>query len=125
MAFMRVVNAWVRLLGWSPVGKKVFLRIDDAFEEALKGRNFSGRLTALNQDGTAVIELEMPLVLKDETIKCVIAVPRHQGYDFYYLYWGLIAVDLAKPNRMNVSTDEQAGTRIAIASLKHGVGPQG
>lgn len=117
MAFMKVINVWVRLLGWSPVGKKVLLKIDDAFEEALKGRNFVGQITALNRDGTAVIELEMPLILKDGTLECVVAVPRHQHYDFYHIYWGLIAVNLVKPMRKNVSTEEQTETRIAIASL--------
>ncbi|MEW6220115.1 MAG: hypothetical protein AB1634_11370 [Thermodesulfobacteriota bacterium] len=118
MAFIKVFNALIRLTGWSPLGKQVLLRIDDAFERTLNGLKLAGRLTNLNQDGSAVIELERPFPLRDEFVTHVQAVPRHHGYDFYYLYWGLIAVELTNPNSMNVSTKEPTEGRIAIASLR-------
>jgi hypothetical protein len=110
MVLMRVFNAIVRLIGGSPVGKPVLLRIDDASEATLNSHQFAGRLVALNQDGTAVIELETPLVLGDGTIDRVVAVPRHQGYGFDRLSWGFITVNLLG----------QTGNPFAIASLKVG-----
>lgn len=118
MVLAKIFNTLARLIGWSPVGKPVLLRIDDASEATLKNRQFAGKLVILYQDGTAMIEPETPIALKDGTIAHVLAVPRHQGYNFYYLCWGFIAVYLINPNVVHGAANEQTGARFAVASLK-------
>jgi hypothetical protein len=118
MAFMTVLNALARVIGWSPIGKPVLLIIDDSSEQVLNGCQFGGKLAALNRDGTALIELEMPLYIEGKYTSRVLAVPRHQGYGFDYLCWGFIAVNLANPDEVYGSTTQKVDNWFAVASMK-------
>jgi hypothetical protein len=44
MVLLKVLTALARLIGWSPVGKSVLLKIDDASETMLNKRQFAERL---------------------------------------------------------------------------------
>lgn len=118
MALVKIFNVLASVIGWSPVGKAVLLRIDDTSEPTLNGRQFTGRLVSLNQDGTGVIELEELLILKGNAVRRVLAVPRHQGYDFFYLCWGFIAVNLFALDGVYGLGPAQTESWFAIGSLK-------
>jgi len=118
MALGKILSTLARLFGWSPIGKSVLLSIDDSLDTTLNNCLFYGNLVTVNQDGTAIIELEIPLALKESTMSRVLTIPRHQYCNFFYLFWGFIAVDLINPNMVNGLATEQTGARFAVASLK-------
>ena len=81
----------------------------------------AGKILALNDDGSALIELDSPINVDGNIIKCVIVICRHSGYDFYRLFLGFIAVHLGylPYNNYNKGRDKmQTQTWFAIASMK-------
>jgi hypothetical protein len=118
MALTKVLNVLTSLIGWSPVGKTVLVTIDDASDPTLNGRQFVGKLVTLNNDGTAVIEPDTLFTLRGNIIRHMLAVPRHEGYDFFYLRWGFIAVNLFACDGVYRLGTTQTESWFGIASLK-------
>ena len=114
---MKILSSLARLFGWTPVGKAVLVAIDDTDEQSLRGLRLTGKIVALSIDGTALIELDFPTGHLEQYPRCVYAVPRHVGYDFYRLYFGLIAVDLVRQPSDGVESGDKP-SHFAIASMK-------
>jgi hypothetical protein len=64
------------------------------------------------------MELENPLVVKEGHIRSLVAVPRHEKYNFDYLWLVGVAVNLFNPIEMDNSNIKKNESWIAIASLK-------
>lgn len=118
LALRNILCIFTNLIGWSPIGKEVLIQIDDAYKEILSKRLTHGRVVALTEDGNALIEVDNSLNDRERDTIRLLAVPRHQGYNFEGLCWGGIAVNLFDPSEMNNSAGYSQGTWIAIASLK-------
>lgn len=117
MAFMKIFNTFVRFVGWSPINKTVFLRIDDAADVTLNNNQLAGRLVSLNKDGTAIIDLHLPILLKAGAVNRLLAVPRHNHYNFYSLCFTAIAVNLLDPLKVLEDSPDGQDAWFAIATL--------
>lgn len=117
MAIMKILSTLVRFSGWTPVGKSVLIKIDDAAETKLNNQKFVGKVAALSDNGTALIELDSPINIAGESRDFVNAIPRHTGYDFYHLCFGFIAVNLVNLQG-NMVNNGQMRACFAIASMK-------
>ena len=60
---MKILSTLVRFTGWTPVGKSVLIKGDDSAEMNLNNLQLVGKLTALNDHGCALIELESPIII--------------------------------------------------------------
>jgi hypothetical protein len=83
------IERLVRALGWSPIGKKVRLLIEEG-RSSLVGTRIIGTVTALALDSSATVNTTTGEAF---TVKA-----RHVGYGFYYLRIGTIAVYLETPD---------------------------
>lgn len=113
VSFMRVLNALARRLGWSPVGKAIVLRIDDASDPTWGGVEISGWIRKVHEDGSAVIALVSPLHVGSTSISALIASPRHKNYAFTSLWSDFIAVNLVPFDK-----SEEAGRWMATATVR-------
>lgn len=111
-----ILRFFTSIIGWSAAGRRVLVRIDDTYEEALKDRQFRGRVVRLTSNGNALILLENPIKAKGKDLRNILAVPRHHGYDFNHLWWGSIAVNLI--NSVEMDDLKKPDAWIAIASIK-------
>ena len=96
---MRVLNRVARHFGWTPIGQRIVLQIDDAAEASLSGSKHAGRLTDLISDGSASIELDSPILVRGEEVRRFLVTPRHEGYDFYALWSDFIAASMCLSDR--------------------------
>lgn len=116
---MNILSKLLQIIGWNPVGKLVLLKIDDSASQQIKGLQFVGKISRLDNKNSALITLENPISIDNIVINNCIAICRHDGHDFFWLYFGFIATDLAivqgssKNNR-----DDSTLVRFAIASIK-------
>ena len=116
---MSILSKLMKSIGWHPVGKSVLLKIDDSVSEEIKGIQIVGMISNLINKNSALITLENPLVINDKVINNCIAICRHDGYDFFWLYFGFIAADLAYVQDSSENKiDDSSLVRFAIASIK-------
>jgi hypothetical protein len=116
---MSILSKLIQSIGWHPAGKSVLLKIDDSISEEIKGIQIVGKISSLNNKNSALITLENPLSINDKVINSCIAICRHDGYDFFRLYFGFIATDLAYvQDSPENKIDDSSLVRFAIASIK-------
>ena len=114
---MSIVSRLTRLSGWTPVGKSVEIEIDECSLPSLLGKILSARVVALKENGAAVLDLIEPIEQGAKRIQAVVAQPRHEGYDFFHVGFGTIAVDLS-PLAEEQGIEKQ-DTRFAIGLIKY------
>jgi hypothetical protein len=78
----REIERLVRASGWSPIGKRVDLLIEEG-RSSLVGTRLTGTVTALTPGSSATVSIA--------TGEVFTVGPRHVGYGFYYLRIGRIA----------------------------------
>ena len=91
---MRIVQKVAKLLGWSPVGKTIVIHMDDTGVPALANCSFRGRIADVVEDKLAIIDLEVPIRVKDADAMRLVALQRHEDFDFYRLPFSYVAVNL-------------------------------
>lgn len=111
-----ILRFFNNIIGWSAAGRNVLIRIEDAYEETLKNRQFCGRIVKLTNNGNALMHLKNPIKTKGRDTRNILAVPRHHGYDFNHLWWGSIAVNLI--NSVEMDDLKKPDAWIAIASIR-------
>lgn len=107
-------GALARRLGWSPAGKDVSLKIDEAAHTAMVGSRIRGRIVSADER-RATMQLRDALPSGD---KLVDVYPRHHGYDFHHLRFGPIAVYLARHG--DAAADVAGDSRFASGMMTMG-----
>lgn len=104
-----------RRIGWSPIGKRVSITIDEAADAELIGVGVRGHITTADKH-RATVRLAHPLRSKNASFEIVDVFPRHRGYDFHHLRFGAIAVYMAPHSEGTPSASED--TRFAGGMMR-------
>lgn len=109
---MRILSKIIAATGWSPIGKALLIHIDETTFPALVDKTIRGSLTDLISDNVAIITLDTSIQINGSEVRRIRAYTRHQGFDFYRLPLGFIAIDVDELK--GISQDNL----FAIASIK-------
>ncbi len=104
-----------RLTSWTPVGKKIILRIEDSSRPDLVTTEWTGTIRSLSSDNSVIISLDKPIWTGSQDLGEIAAVTRHKGYDFYRIRFGFVAASLLKKIGADEATKEDI---FALAVLK-------
>lgn len=108
------LRSWVsRLSGWTPLGKVVEVSIENSRNQQLCGKKLLATIILVSDDGSANLAISNPELLTTRRIDVHV---RHNGYDFFHLRYGAIAVDLSCPTSEKISG--KTDTRFASGMLK-------
>lgn len=113
---MTIWSRIYKLLGWSPIGKFVEVKVDESSFSSLIGKTFLAKIVSLNNQGLAVLAMSESMGQIIKLDQHVAAQTRHKGYDFYHLGVGTIAVSLLPIDE--VLKPEFQDERFAIATIK-------
>ena len=131
---LSLVERLVRRIGWSPVGRRISLKVDETFGSELGARYaatiasygvvntaWGDKSNGENRSECVLARLDSPIDLMGQRLDRVLAVPRHTGCGIYSLPVARsIAVYVTATDRDEIDALLSADKILGIWSLRLG-----